>query len=153
MGEDESKYSGEYLWIIKGSLLTQMINAENKKKFESSPFKMCGLRWCIIVYPNGDSNDCIGSFVVELKLLSLPQNTNKIIVCRRIYCKESQSSNTHISSCKKDSTHRWTDYTLSLKEIINNNFIELSLLIKIKILRIINEGIFTSTIVYENDLY
>eukprot|EP01084_Bolivina_argentea_P065866 120064_1 len=153
MGEDESKYSGEYLWIIKGSLLTQMINAENKKKFQSSPFKMCGIRWCIHVYPNGDTNDCIGAFVVFLKLLSLPQNGTKTIVCRRIYCKESQSSETYIHSYKKDSSCGWSNYTLSLKEIINNNFIELSLLIKIKILRIINEGIFTSTIVYENDLY
>eukprot|EP01084_Bolivina_argentea_P214705 364481_1 len=114
---------------------------------------MCGLRWCIEVNPNGSANDCVGAFNVWLKLLSLPQNGNKIIVCRRIYCKESQSSNTYISSYKKDSSWGWSDYTLSLKEIINNNFVELSLLIKIKILRIINEGIFTSTSSYENDLY
>eukprot|EP01084_Bolivina_argentea_P037554 69473_1 len=110
MAEDESKYSGEYLWVIKGGLLTKMINAENKKKFQSSPFKMCGLRWCIYVYPDGNANDCGGSFGVFLKLLSLPQNGTKIIVCRRIYCKESQSSETYIESYKKDSSYGWDDY-------------------------------------------
>eukprot|EP01084_Bolivina_argentea_P257585 434013_1 len=140
MAEDESKYSGEYLWVIKGNLLTKMINAENKKEFQSSPFKMCGLRWCIHVYPNGDANNCVGSFVVWLKLLSSPQNATKIIMCKRIYCKESQSSNTYIDSYKKNSSYGWSHYTLSLKEIINNNFTELNLLIKIKILRIINDG-------------
>eukprot|EP01084_Bolivina_argentea_P257586 434014_1 len=104
MAESESKYSGKYSWVIKGNLLTKMINAENGKEFQSSAFKMCGLRWCIVVYPNGGANDCVGSFNVWLKLLSLPQNGNKIIVCRRIYCKESQSSNTYISSYKKDSS-------------------------------------------------
>eukprot|EP01084_Bolivina_argentea_P307855 532180_1 len=118
MAEDETKYSGEYSWVIKGNLLTNMLTAENKKKFQSSPFKMCGLRWCIDLYPNDKANDCVGSFGVYLKLLSLPQNANKIIICRRIHCKESQSSHTDIKSYKKDFSNGWTDYTLSLNEII-----------------------------------
>eukprot|EP01084_Bolivina_argentea_P087122 157403_1 len=150
---EESKYRGEYSWSIKDSLLKHMINAENGGKFQSSPFEMCGLRWCVDVCPNGDVNDCVGAFLVRLKLLSLPPKANKIIVCRRIYCKEAQSGCSYIDSYKKNSSLGWPEYTLSLKEIINENFIELNLLIELKILRVINEGMFTNTIIYECDLY
>ncbi len=98
---------------------------------------MCSLDWCIDVYPNGNRDDNVGSFNVYLKLLS---SRNKIIVCRRIYCKELHSSCTYITSYKKDKSNGWSSSTLSLNEVINSNMEEISFIIEIRILRIMLVG-------------
>ncbi len=38
MAEVETEYNGEYLWVIKGNLLTKMINAKHGERFQSSQF-------------------------------------------------------------------------------------------------------------------
>eukprot|EP01084_Bolivina_argentea_P036087 66793_1 len=87
--QQDNIYSGEYVWQINGKQLLEMKQAKNKDEFVSDTFEMASMNWCIQVWPNGCSDNNVGSFDVFLKLLSSPpQNGTKIIVFRRIYCKE-----------------------------------------------------------------
>eukprot|EP01084_Bolivina_argentea_P206926 353162_1 len=101
--QPENIYSGEYTWNIKGKQLLEMKQAKNKDEFVSDTFEMASMNWCVEVNPNGYSDNNVGAFDVWLKLLSSPpQNGTKIIVFRRIYCKEYYSSFSSIRSYKKD---------------------------------------------------
>eukprot|EP01084_Bolivina_argentea_P036088 66794_1 len=106
--QQDNIYSGEYIWNIKGKQLSEMKQAKNKDEFVSDTFEMASMNWCINLYSNGDIDNNIGSFCVFLKLLSSPpQNGTKIIVFRRIYCKEYYSSYSSIGSYKKNEGYGW----------------------------------------------
>eukprot|EP01083_Nonionella_stella_P055343 146000_1 len=109
MAVDSSKHKGEYSWIIKGDVLTQILGAKNEQKFTSETFTMASLNWCMDTYPNGHKDNNIGSFKVFLKLLSLPPKGTKVIVCRRIYCQETESSYTCMTSYDKYGYWGWPD--------------------------------------------
>eukprot|EP01084_Bolivina_argentea_P141528 248684_1 len=112
----------EHIWKIKDMELSKMKKAKNKDQFVSDTFEMACMNWCIKVYPNGNKDNNVGAFKVYLQLLSSPpQNGTKIIVFRRIYCKEYYSSFSWIETYKTKKSNGWPDYTLSLNEIKNSN--------------------------------
>eukprot|EP01084_Bolivina_argentea_P141527 248683_1 len=112
----------KHIWKIEDQELSKMKQAKNKDVFVSDTFEMVSMNWCINVYSNGNRDNNIGSFKVYLKLLSSPpQNGTKIIVFRRIYCKEYYSSFSWIETYKTKKSNGWPDYTLSLNEIKNSN--------------------------------
>eukprot|EP01084_Bolivina_argentea_P295947 509630_1 len=130
-----------------------MKQAKNKDEFVSDTFEMASMNWCIQVYPNGNRDNNIGSFNVYLKLLSSPpQKGTKIIIFRRIYCKEYHSSYSAIISYKKDRSNGWPYYTLSLTEIKNSKLNTLTFIINIQILRIIKELYFGNKIMYQHNM-
>eukprot|EP01084_Bolivina_argentea_P256275 431395_1 len=128
-------YKGNYVWNIQQNKLTQMMQAKLNEVFCSDTFEMASMDWCIEVYPNGWGDNNIGSFSVCLKLLS-PEKGTKIVVFRRIYCKEYNVSNSYINSYVKNERRAWPNYTLSLNEIKNNNLKVITLIVNIQVLRI-----------------
>eukprot|EP01084_Bolivina_argentea_P256278 431407_1 len=106
-------YKGKYVWNIQQTKLTQMMQAKHglEDVFVSDTFEMASMDWCIQVYPNGYNDNNVGSFHVCLKLLSLQKGT-KIMVFRRIYCKEYNASYSHIDSYVKNDSCAWPNYTL-----------------------------------------
>eukprot|EP01084_Bolivina_argentea_P312801 541581_1 len=140
--------TGQYSWVIKGNKLsTMMKKAESENVFVSDTFQMACMDWCIEIC-------CVdGSFDVLLKLLSSPQKGNKIIVFRRIYCKEFDTSDSSINSYKKESSFGWFNHTLSFHEIKNSHVKQLTITVNIQILKIINESFRRNKIIYENNAH
>eukprot|EP01084_Bolivina_argentea_P058942 107583_1 len=126
---------GRYKWNISDhKRFKEMILACNKQQFVSDPFEIGKLKWIIQAYPNGIDEDSIGLFDIFVKLLSLPQKWDHIIVRRTIECIQSLSKYTCIATYEKDSSFGWCDGALSLKEV--SHFKQLTFIITITILRI-----------------
>ena len=54
--------AGSFTWeITDKDMISKILNASNKQKFESDPFTMAKLRWSIELYPNEDDDDSEGS--------------------------------------------------------------------------------------------
>ena len=130
---------GSYSCIIDDpKLISTMLEANNKQDFISNKFEIAKLKWQINLYPNGNKASNSGSFMVYLKLLSLPKQWREIIVCRRIYCPEIDSSGTAIVSYTKNKSNSWDQGTLKLKELKDLQPQKLIFNINIRILKIIN---------------
>eukprot|EP01084_Bolivina_argentea_P172869 299413_1 len=132
--KNDNLYKANYVWKINGNKLTQMVQANNKQKFLSDTFEIASMDWRIYVYPNGNRDNNVGAFKVYLKLLST-QNEHKIIIFRRIHCKEYHTSFSSIEPYKKNKSNGWPDYTLWLNEIKNSNLKELNLIVDFQMLR------------------
>eukprot|EP01084_Bolivina_argentea_P060100 109812_1 len=144
-------YRGNYVWNIQQTKLTQMVQTKNKEAFDSDAFEMASMTWCIQVYPNGYNDNNVGSFHVCLKVLSLQKGT-KILAFKRMYCKEYNASYSNVESYKKNTNWAWPNYTLSLNEIKTSNLKELTVIVNIQILRIINESSNGNEIIYQHNM-
>ena len=128
---------GEYSCIIQDSkYIEQMISAKNKQDFITNRFKIAELDWQIIFYPNGSKQNNTGSFMVYLKLLSLPKSWKNIIVCRRISCTEFESSAPAVVEYTKNKSNGWDKGTLKLSELQEMQPQKLIFKIYIRILKI-----------------
>ena len=83
-------------------------------------------------------------------LSSNPYNGNEIIVCLRICCPQTGSSTTFIASYNNGKIWGLPDYCLSLKDVKdNNNLNQLTFMIEIRIIKILNHSI----IIYQDPIY
>merc|ERR1719474_201464 len=83
--------SGEYTWDVDKQTLQRMKKSANKTKFPSPTFKIAGLSWQIGCYPNGNKEANIGSFMVFVKSVSMPDHWKHIECCVQIHCNETMT--------------------------------------------------------------
>ena len=76
-------YHSSYKWTIdKTNILSQVLTSLNGDRFTSPVFEVGKLDWEIELFPNGDKQKRKGSFIVNLKLLTLPTKWKEILICR-----------------------------------------------------------------------
>ena len=141
--------SGQYSWVINGTLLQAMLNASNGQTFTSHIFQIGHLNWQIEACPNGYKKDQIGHFNVYITLLSCPNKWKSLTVHRRIYCEETESCSSNISVYKKDKSMSWPSGTLLLNEIKHLSLTQIKLTVRISILKITKAD---NGIVYQNPM-
>ena len=118
LGDHFMMYRGSYQWNIDNQLLSKMIAANNEEKFESDPFEMANLIWTLHVYPNGDDEDCQGSFNLFLNLKSMPSEWSELHVCCIFRCEQLNAQITYLPVFTAgDHTQGWHNDTLQLREV------------------------------------
>eukprot|EP01084_Bolivina_argentea_P173644 300787_1 len=111
--------TGSYLWeIVNEEQISAFLEAENSKRFKSSPFSIGKLQWLLEAFPNGDRQDNTGSFMVYLTLVGLPSSWQRVTFLLRLFNPETCSSFTGIASYTKTSNSGgWSDGTLLLRDL------------------------------------
>lgn len=133
VGSHFQLHLGSYEWNISEGDHQKMLCAQNKQQFVSPIFNIGAMTWIVQGYPNGIDRDSIGLFDIFVKLLTIPNNWQQIVVRRTIECTQSHSKYTCIASYEKDSSFGWCDGALSLAEAAT--FQSLNFNIEIHILR------------------
>ena len=131
--------TGNFTWnIVNKDLIQNILNASNKKKFESKPFTIAKLQWILQLYPNGNKEDNKGNVKVFLKLLAMPSGLDSIVFSRIITCNQTLTNNSFFRTFKKDGDRTsWPDRTLLLTEWVQINPDHLSISLSINIIQLI----------------
>eukprot|EP01084_Bolivina_argentea_P113631 202506_1 len=108
-----------FCWHIDNpNIIKNFINAKHKQRFASDIFEMKNLKWYLSAYPNGDRKE--GSCTVYLTLISFPSIWSKFICNYSIYCNQTRSSATYITTyTEKRSQSGRIAGLLSINEIKN----------------------------------
>ena len=99
---------GIYEWTVRDTpTVHAMLNAKCGEKFESDTFEIARLKWKLEIYPNGDSLETNGYFIIHLRLLSLPPLIDQIQICRTFRVKESMAGSTWIAVLSEEEYEFW----------------------------------------------
>lgn len=86
-----------FCWHIDNpNIIKNFVNAKHKQRFASDIFEMKNLKWYLSAYPNGDRKE--GSCTVYLTLISFPPIWSKFVCNYSIYCNQTRSSATYITT-------------------------------------------------------
>ena len=110
---------GVYTWKIDDIVkVKQILNAKNGDKFESNTFMISRLKCKLVIYPNGDTEELKGWFVIHLVLLSLPSYI-KHINCLRIFrVLENKASDSYLPDISPTMHDYWST-KCPLQELID----------------------------------
>ena len=153
-------YRGSYQWKISDPItINNILSAQQTQKFTSSPFEIAKLKWMIVIYPNGNTNaaSSLNQFLVFIHLLSMPSSWNQFIVCQTIKIPQldTQYSMCHSYTKMRNGNNKsWPNDTLSFNELINQtpSINELSIIVQIKIIRIVAMEKYKKVIKYQSDV-
>lgn len=127
--------SGEFTWDVDKQTLERMKKSDNKANFPSPTFNIAGLSWRIECYPNGNTKPKIGSFIVFVKCVSMPDDWKHIECCPQIRCNETMTGDLLYFQFHKGRSVGWPDRAMLLSEI--QSLRRLSFTVKIHIHRIV----------------
>eukprot|EP01083_Nonionella_stella_P288966 983364_1 len=144
-------HHNSYKWTInRNNILDAVLDATVGTKFCSPTFVIGNLKWIVEIFPNGDKDKRKGSFIVNLKLFSLPPKWKHIIICRTMMFQPLNIKRTTIRLYKRGTSHGWRSKTLSFDEMKQYNFSNLTFIVTVKILKIItNKPLITNNIFYK----
>eukprot|EP01084_Bolivina_argentea_P175950 304572_1 len=147
---------GWYEWNVDATLLQKMIDANSAQFFISDPFKIAGLNWCLTTYPNGTELTNIGSFKLNLGVLSIPSSWKSIFVLIRLYNPESCTSLSRIVTIATDKKFcGWDNDCLFLQEVKDLQSNQLTLGVYLQIVQITlheNDSVFYKQPIQYNPL-
>ncbi len=75
--EETETDADTHTWVEDPKLLTKIMTTKPGRAFDSDIFVIDDLQWQIRLYPNGYNQSQIGSFLVSLKLVTLPSKWKK----------------------------------------------------------------------------
>ncbi len=143
-------YEGEHVLMVDAhyvSTLTKYKN-DNTSYFTSPIFKLASNEWQIQIY----QDFCIfrgGILDIRLRLMSTLPSCCELLMCRTVRCDDLEFADTSVvaypHNMRFDPYHK---YAPSLQDVKNRKLKELSIVIKIRILRITNSS--TKQIIYQN---
>lgn len=145
-----------FCWHIDNpNIIKNFINAKHKQRFASDIFEMKNLKWYLSAYPNGDRKE--GSCTVYLTLISFPTNWSKFICNYSIYCNQTRSSATYITTyTEKRSQSGRIAGLLSIQEIKkkynSKQLNSITFSVNVNILQIYDNSL-THKLIYEYNLY
>ena len=127
---------GSYTWKISDPLMVnQILHTENGTKFTSNPFTISRIRCELDIYPNGNTPDLSGYFVIFLRLISLPKYVKSVTASRIFRVLENQTSAAYVDDISIDTPDYWTD-KCPLSELVAINPDTMSVQVELFILKI-----------------
>eukprot|EP00484_Ammonia_sp_Unknown_P001513 CAMPEP_0197020312 /NCGR_PEP_ID=MMETSP1384-20130603/1085_1 /TAXON_ID=29189 /ORGANISM="Ammonia sp." /LENGTH=581 /DNA_ID=CAMNT_0042447917 /DNA_START=34 /DNA_END=1776 /DNA_ORIENTATION=- len=130
--------AGRFIWNIDSKLLHAMLNARTGKVFISDVFEIAKLKWRIECCPNGDEAKSAGSFLVGLRLLTMPDQWKQIKLQQRAEIPQTNTSNTAIASCDREHLGwSWPPKRCLLSEVQAMRLQQMKIKISLKVIEIV----------------
>lgn len=119
---------GSFEWTIrndKHKMFDHFIEARLGQRFTSSVFEIGHLKWCLMVYPNGENHMDEGAVTLSLHFVDRhPVGVSLVTIKRTLYCLEFDIYDTayfqfHVSDYRPDHivTPRWNNIALQLQQV------------------------------------
>eukprot|EP01083_Nonionella_stella_P013776 38737_1 len=137
---------GMYTWQMNDSdTVHHMLHAKNGDKFESAPFKIARLQCKLEVYPNGDTKEMNGFFLIHLRLLSMPSNVKSIKFGRTFRILECKAAASWLSTVSTDIHDYWTRKA-PLSELLELNPQTITIQVEVNIFKLMLKAAVNETL-------